>query len=1841
KPKLSLVQSFPSTPPSETRARTQEVPSQPTQPTSTTSDRPDAGSVIDLTDLVESHHADRRERLRVQHPRTQIPEPHNVSSDSPLPARPSNQTHAPSSSRREDVTPNRQVTPLLGSNNNTDSTPRNVPAVGVPGREVTDVPRSNSYTRQGHVQHRPGPDETAPRPAPVVPPPSTVPNPNTDHDHSGAPTNLKAALLPAHSTSANRQHETDPTAQDALLPDLLNQPSSRGRERGPLDTYKPQRLGHAADKAQPMESASNVIQSGGPVKEPSQAPEVVSGTSSPPRLDVPEDFRRQSDSFAVADSSSLDSEYSSASPSPGRPRPSKPKKPVQSKKKGASMSPIPPEYFVKGRINIEKKPCDGGGFCKLFKDRHGNNLVALKLALRNKDEEGKEVCDSHIWERALNQFSGPPVKMLLAEARVWRTLSHSHILLFCGLYKKKGRIYMVSPWADNGPLPQYLKQHSEADRCRFKPTDRTQQLRETADALHYLSNNSIIHGDIKGSNIVVSAEVHALLCDFGLSKSVSYNTIPPLSGFGSHRWMAPELHAGEHKSFASDTFSFGMTIYEILSGKFPLHDFGVPTLIPSAIANGRRPPRDPHSSPSNEPYGPLWDIAEQCWQNEPNARPPMQEIHRQLCVLSPLPPTSPDQNLVVVPENPSQPNKLRVCVNKLCCCVTPTEMEPASVVSNDDTATLTLDDPSIPIPITFKRQQVIATGRDCDFLIGTDSARRNFVLKRYRSTIHGYSSDDRAIIRNETTIWRGLSHRHILNFLGTGEDSAGLFYLASPRMENGALPRYLSNHAGTVDRPRFVVEIADALVYLKSRRVVHGDIKAANILVSADRHALLCNFSLSSVVGENTSQPLRSRGIESIPWQSPELLQSGSQSFASDIYAFGITIYEGREPSAIIDAVVHRGERPTKPIETDSDHAYLWGIAEQCWKRDPKHRPGIDMVSRWTQQQKFDAPDALAGSFSSSQGPLGASTKQRVQPDPHRVESSNTADETSQGVVYPLPPRPQALRSSSLSVDFVQVPVDSDGNGQSPTLREPGILQLDGSPLFMESNPLTAEREAPEHRPKDLSGADLPPSSLPLPVQSSPSTPPAEPHADRQEGPSQSRQLVSTTSDRPVAGLAVKLTSPVESRHADGGEHLQVQHSRTQMRGTHEVSSGSSPAGPSNQTDVLPSSRRDVVAPNRQVIPSVGSGGNAQGIVRKTLDMGALLEAVGKPDYATVTLDDPNTTQITFDPNRIVAQGGYCDVFMGAGPNGRQIALKRYRIAMHGYGKEDLQVIENKAKMWRDLEHEFILPFLGIGQDPTGLLYLASPWMDNGILPTFLRENSETADRPRFILEVAEALHYLESKRVIHGDIKAANILVSADHHALLCNFELSTLFSVAMQKALKGAGSTPWQSPEILKNEPKSYASDIYAFGMTIYEVLTSSIPFHGREPPAIMYAVVHQDERPTRLEAIGSHAYLWDIAERCWNKDPENRPSIQTVLRWIQRRKCEFSEDVYGLTGPSSGSQGPLGGPTGRRVRSSLSHDAKIPVGYELESRDSITTSPIDVLTHPNTGGRSTPLPSHQNISVSPEHRAPTSHSPPRPSDSQNGGHTTKSERSDTPSTLGKGGKDKGVSRLYDESERGEDSHPDSSRSDRDSATSKRKIRTPDQSLDPISSPARGKAAKADTSREPDCERGVAVADSSSSPDRVFIKSHPKPDGRVEGTAPVVLPPPNRDNSPDRSITQTTATLSPAYSSPANSKHDTDPLDTSRPQVLGHGTDKALPTGSTLKTSQTGGSAEESSKVVAETPSPPTLNVAESCGSWSDQPVTAYSPLPGSGHPVVSAPHGRSRPSRPAQHKKKSTKW
>jgi serine/threonine protein kinase len=85
---------------------------------------------------------------------------------------------------------------------------------------------------------------------------------------------------------------------------------------------------------------------------------------------------------------------------------------------------------------------------------------------------------------------------------------------------------------------------------------------------------------------------------------------------------------------------------------------------------------------------------------------------------------------------------------------------------------------------------------------------------------------------------------------------------------------------------------------------------------------------------------------------------------------------------------------------------------------------------------------------------------------------------------------------------------------------------------------------------------------------------------------------------------------------------------------------------------------------------------------------------------------------------------------------------------------------------------------------------------------------------------VASGLTFLHDQGILHGDVKGQNILVGEGPRAMLCDFGLSKIVEEAHVSSKGGLGTLRWQSPELMEGGPRSYESDVYAYGITIYQV-------------------------------------------------------------------------------------------------------------------------------------------------------------------------------------------------------------------------------------------------------------------------------------------------------------------------------------------------------------------------------------------------------------------------------------
>ncbi|KAG6852430.1 hypothetical protein C0991_012001, partial [Blastosporella zonata] len=157
---------------------------------------------------------------------------------------------------------------------------------------------------------------------------------------------------------------------------------------------------------------------------------------------------------------------------------------------------------------------------------------------------------------------------------------------------------------------------------------------DTAAGIDYLHKNDIVHGDLKGVNVLVEASGRACLGDFGLSSVTDPDIMhwTSQSSMASHggtaRWQAPELHETEadtvHNSKESDVFAWANLCYEIFTGRLPFFEAVRESTVIMSILRGGIPTRPQDDDPAWLEHGlnvRIWDLMKDCWKFEPSARP--------------------------------------------------------------------------------------------------------------------------------------------------------------------------------------------------------------------------------------------------------------------------------------------------------------------------------------------------------------------------------------------------------------------------------------------------------------------------------------------------------------------------------------------------------------------------------------------------------------------------------------------------------------------------------------------------------------------------------------------------------------------------------------------------------------------------------------------------------------------------------------------------------------------------------------------------------------------------------------------------------------------------------------------------------------------------------------------------------------------------------------------------------------------------------------------------------------------------------------------------------------------
>ncbi|KAJ7583144.1 kinase-like domain-containing protein, partial [Mycena floridula] len=272
-----------------------------------------------------------------------------------------------------------------------------------------------------------------------------------------------------------------------------------------------------------------------------------------------------------------------------------------------------PKFFgLSGLTKSGSRPVAAGGFGDIWQGILRKKVVSVKVARIFHDDEMKHF-----------------VKAFYTEAILWGQLSHPNVLPLYGIYylnnEEASQLCMVSPWMEHGNIVRFLKIAPPSS------VNHRSRILDIALGMEYLHQESGIHGDLKGLNILITPSFRACLMDFGLS-SIYDSQIPNWTSLsaqhsgGTARWQSPEILEGGQNSFKGDVYAYGCVCYEIFAGRIPFYDVYNEMAVSLKVIRGNRPARPETPELEND----VWDLIQDCWKEDPDKRPTATQIVQRL-----------------------------------------------------------------------------------------------------------------------------------------------------------------------------------------------------------------------------------------------------------------------------------------------------------------------------------------------------------------------------------------------------------------------------------------------------------------------------------------------------------------------------------------------------------------------------------------------------------------------------------------------------------------------------------------------------------------------------------------------------------------------------------------------------------------------------------------------------------------------------------------------------------------------------------------------------------------------------------------------------------------------------------------------------------------------------------------------------------------------------------------------------------------------------------------------------------------------------------------------------------
>lgn len=260
-----------------------------------------------------------------------------------------------------------------------------------------------------------------------------------------------------------------------------------------------------------------------------------------------------------------------------------------------------------------------------------------------------------------------------------------------------------------------------------------------------------------------------------------------------------------------------------------------------------------------------------------------------------------------------------------------------------------------------------------------------------------------------------------------------------------------------------------------------------------------------------------------------------------------------------------------------------------------------------------------------------------------------------------------------------------------------------------------------------------------------------------------------------------------------------------------------------------------------------------------------------------------------YEIQRKLGEGGMGVVYLARDTRlNRYVALKFLprHIAKNNVERQRFEI---EAQAAAGLSHPNIAHVHAI-EEVDDELFIVLEYVDGFELKDIIEEGSLSAnDKLEIALQIASGIYTAHKKGVIHRDIKSRNIMIDTSGTVKIMDFGLARLEGTDhITKTGTTIGTTAYMSPEQLRGSEADVRSDIWSFGVVLYELFSGELPFRGLHEPAVMYSITEDVPHPLESDEDEVPEYIKLIIARCLEKNPDDRyQSLAEILDDLKAEK------------------------------------------------------------------------------------------------------------------------------------------------------------------------------------------------------------------------------------------------------------------------------------------------------------------------------------------------------------------